>query len=116
MGSDYEDSDSHDDESKLNEEMEEEGEYEEEEDEEEEEEESEIERVGEDGQITEEKIIKRRRAKKNKTPEPHFKFDPVRFLAKVLKSIEETGKVPEREVFNKPNVDVPKVDPKKMVK
>ena len=112
MGSDYEDSETEEGESLLEGEMEE-GEYEEEEDEEEEEEESELERneEGKDGEIKEEKFRKVKK-KRNQTPEPIFKFDPARFLARVLKSLEETGKIPEREVISKPNLDEPKIEVK----
>ena len=104
MGSDYEDTESEGAESQLEDEGEE-GEYEEEEDEEEEEEESEFERVEEDGKIIEERIRKRKGKKKNVPEEPLFKFDPVRFLIKVLKSLEETGKIPERESIKKEDIN-----------
>ena len=52
-----------------------------------------------EGQITEERSPKKRTKKskkKKEIQESKEKFNPVRFLASVLKSIEEKGSVPDR--------------------
>mmetsp|Transcript_27932 Transcript_27932/g.24706 ORF Transcript_27932/g.24706 Transcript_27932/m.24706 type:complete len:178 (+) Transcript_27932:11-544(+) len=95
MGSDYEDTVSEEDQSHIDEEGEE-GEWEGEEDEEEEEEESELEREV-DGKIVEERLRKNKKKKKNLVQEPVFNFDPVKFLAKVLRNLEDKGEIPVRE-------------------
>ena len=50
-------------------------------------------------QIKEEKLIikKSKKKKKQAAPEPIEVFNPVKFLANVLKAIEEKGQVPERQ-------------------
>ena len=98
MGSDYEESGSDEDMSRLEEEHEEEGEFEEEEDEEEEEQEEEF--------SDQEGIQHRPRRKKKQQELPKNLFNPVRYLANVLKAIEENGKVPERKKVDVPNIDV----------
>ncbi|CAI2381368.1 unnamed protein product [Moneuplotes crassus] len=104
MGSDYEDSSSQGDDSLLEGEIEE-GEYEEEEDEEEEEEESEFDRNdGVDEGIREERM-RRVKKKKKENPQPVFKFDAVRFLARVLKNLEDNGEIPERQIWKKPGAE-----------
>mmetsp|Transcript_3477 Transcript_3477/g.4280 ORF Transcript_3477/g.4280 Transcript_3477/m.4280 type:complete len:97 (+) Transcript_3477:269-559(+) len=80
----------------MAEQEEEEDEAEGEEDEEDEEEEEE--REEDDGGIREERTRKRRKnGKKEVKEDPVEGFSPVRFLAEVLKAIQDTGKVPERE-------------------
>ena len=111
LGSDYEESGSDHDDQTIQEQEEEEDEAEAEEDEEEEEEEEEPENVdvfGPDGSIREEKVRKNKRRNKKKLPppEPQILFNPVKFLATVLKAVSETGNVPERVKGPSANIEV----------